>query len=141
MIVLLFTVSIYLVYYDLKYKRVPNLINLFLFILVVISKIIDGDIYPALLSGIVAFSTFLIINIITKGKMGIGDTKYTSIIAIYFGYEFWLYSIIYCSIYAIVISISLYLLKKIQRDTKIPFIPFLFLGWITQLILSTYIKL
>lgn len=141
MIVLLFTVSIYLVYYDLKYKRVPNLINLFLFILVVISKIIDGDIYPALLSGIVAFFTFLIINIITKGKMGIGDTKYTSIIAIYFGYEFWLYSIIYCSIYAIVISISLYLLKKIQRDTKIPFIPFLFLGWITQLILSTYIKL
>lgn len=141
MIFLLFTVSIYLVYYDLKYKRVPNLINLFLFLLVIISKIMDGDIFPSLLSGTVAFLTFLIINLITKGKMGIGDAKYTSIIALYFGYEFWLYSIIYCSIYAIIISISLYLLKKIQRDTKIPFIPFLFLGWITQFILSTYIRL
>ncbi len=136
MIILLFTVSVYLVYYDLKYKRVPNLITLFLFIIVIISKIIGVNILPSLLSGTFAFLTFLIIHLVTKGKMGMGDTKYTSIIAIYFGYEFWLYSIIYCSIYAITVSITLYLLKKIKRDTKIPFIPFLVLGWVTQYIIS-----
>jgi len=132
MIYIILLTSLYLTYYDLRYKKVPNKILLVLFILVLIDKILIGDLKWSLISGAIAFLTFFLVYIVSRGNIGMGDIKYTSITAIYFGYKFWLYSIIYCSISAIFITVILYLLKIIKRYTKIPFIPFLALGLIIQ---------
>ncbi len=135
----LIIVSLYLVYFDIRYKRVPNLINLVLLLLVIGNRIwADLPLKPAIISWTVAFFSFFLIYVITKGKMGIGDCKYTGIIAFHFGYFFWLKSIIVCSIIALLITLSLLLLKKISRTTPIPFIPFLVSGWIIIYFIELY---
>lgn len=128
---IIMAVSLYLVYFDIRYKRVPNIINLILFAGVLAYKIIfKQDILGSFVSGAVAFLTFLLIYVISRGKMGMGDCKYTAVIAFHFGYLFWLKSIIYASLTAIIVSLTLLLLKKIDRTTPIPFVPFLVAGWI-----------
>lgn len=131
MILILIILSLYLVYHDIRFKRVPNIITLLLFLLVLGFKIFFKEpLISGFISGAVAFFTFLLIHIISGKKLGMGDCKYTAVIAFHFGYLFWLKSIIYCSIVALVLSLTLLLLKKIDRTTPIPFIPFLVLGWI-----------
>lgn len=127
--------SLYLVYYDIRFKKVPNKIIIMMFLVVFFNKVYtDGELLSSLVSGLCAFFTFLLIYIVSKGKMGMGDTKYTSIIAFHFGYYFWLKSTIFCSLFALIISGFLILTKKINRKTQIPFIPFIFLGWFTNFI-------
>ncbi len=131
MISVLILVSIYLVFYDMKYQRVPNLVNLLLFLSVIIYKLITtSDLITSLISGFIAFITFLFVYFVSGKKLGMGDCKYTAIIAIFFGYLFWLQSIVYCSILALLISGILIIFKKINRNTKLPFMPFLVSGWL-----------
>lgn len=129
MIFLILGISLFLVYYDLKYYKVPNLVNLLLLISVMAFKIYHrADPLDYLIPGFVAFVTLFLIYIVTKGKLGMGDIKYSSIMAIYLGYRFWIGSLMYASISALILSIALLLIKKIKRDSRIPFIPFLVLG-------------
>lgn len=130
-------ISLYLVYHDIRHKKVPNIINIILLLLVVAGKFYyHQELLPSLFSGLAAFITFFLIYLFSKGGMGMGDCKYTAIIAFHFGYHFWLQSIIICSITALVISITLLLTKKIDRKTRIPFIPFLVFGWIINYIIQ-----
>lgn len=136
MIYILLPVSLYLTYYDIRYKRVPNLIVLSLFITLLTLKIFLGEpLISAFISGSAAFITFLLIHIFSGKKLGMGDCKYTAVIAFNFGYFFWLQSIIYCSFIALVVSLFLLVIKKIDKKTRIPFIPFLVSGWLLNYIL------
>lgn len=131
MIYILLPVSIYLTYYDIKYKRVPNIALILLFIASLAFKIILKEpLIPAFISGSGAFLMFLLIHIFSGKKLGMGDCKFTALIAFNFSFLFWLQSIIYCSFTALVVTLTLLLLKKINRTTKIPFVPFLTAGWI-----------
>jgi len=133
MMIALIIISIYLVYYDIRYKKVPNIINLLLLVLIIIGKLYNQQpLLPALFSGIAAFVVFILIYTVSKGGIGMGDCKYTAIIAFQFGYYFWLQSIVICSIAALSISVPLLILKKIDKKTRIPFIPFLTFGWFIQ---------
>lgn len=132
---LIIIISIFLALYDIKKKRVPNIITLLLFLAALLYKIVfKEELIYSLLSGVGAFVTFLIVYLVSKGKMGMGDCKYTAVIAFYFGYYFWLQSILYTSVIAIIVSLVLLMLKKIDRETKIPFMPFLVSGWILNYI-------
>lgn len=129
MIIILLLISLFLVFYDLKYYKVPNLINLALLILVISNKVyIKDHPFDYIIPGLIAFITLLLVYMVSKGKLGMGDIKYSSIMAIYFGYRFWLGSLIYASIVALLVSIILLLSKKIKKDSRIPFIPFLVIG-------------
>jgi prepilin signal peptidase PulO-like enzyme (type II secretory pathway) len=90
-----------------------------------------------LISGLLAFVTFLIIYFISRGGIGMGDCKYTAVTSIYFGYSFWLNSILYTSIISLSVSLILLFVKKIKRETKIPFMPFLVSGWIGNYLKET----
>ncbi len=129
MTITIIIISLYLVYHDLRFKKVPNLINLLLFIIVLVNKLIlNENMVEPLISGTLAFVTFFLIYIFSKRKIGMGDVKYTAITAIHFGYYFWLKSIIICSATALIVSLFLLKTKKIDRTTPIPFIPFLVFG-------------
>lgn len=137
MIYLLIIISIYLVIYDIKYKKVPNYINLILLILIILNKIYLGEnITISLLSGLFSFMMFFVVTLASKGGMGIGDCKYTSLISMNFGYYFWLQSITIATISALVISGILIIGKKIDKKTRIPFIPFLVFGWIFKVFVT-----
>lgn len=138
MIYFLSITSLYLVYYDIRYKKVPNIITLLLLIAVLIYKIYYRlPLKEGLISGLLAFVTFLIIYFISRGGIGMGDCKYTAVTSIYFGYSFWLNSILYTSIISLSVSLILLFVKKIKRETKIPFMPFLVSGWIGNYLKET----
>lgn len=136
MIVILLLISLYLVYYDYKHLKVPNLINLLLLITIIVYKLYN-KVPPSefIIPGVVSFGTLLLVFIFSKGKLGMGDIKYSAITSMYFGYLFWLGSIIYAATVALLISIFLLATKKIKRDTRIPFIPFLVAGSIINYLL------
>lgn len=137
-IIVLLLISAYLVYFDIRYQRVPNIINLLLLLIVLGGHIYNKEPlgYP-LISALAAFGTFLLIHIVSRGKLGMGDCKYTAIIAFQFGYYFWLHSTIYTSIIALIISGILLLTKKIDTKTPIPFMPFLVSGWVLNYFIPT----
>ena len=136
MIFVLGIISIYLVFYDIRYKKVPNKIILLLFFIISFNILNNnGNLYYSLINGTLAFITFYLINAFSKGGLGIGDCKYAAIISMFFGYYFWLQSVMISSIIAIIISLILLKLKRINVKTKIPFIPFLVLGWVLNKII------
>lgn len=129
--IIILLISLYLVIYDIKFKKVPNYINLLLLSLIILNKLnLNEDLVKPILGGLLAFNTFYLIYLVTKGGIGIGDCKYTALIAVHFGYYFWIKSIFISSIIALFVTTTLYIRKKIDKKTKIPFIPFLVLGWI-----------
>ncbi|QEN04219.1 prepilin peptidase [Thiospirochaeta perfilievii] len=137
MILFLIIASTLLAIYDIKKLKVPNLGNLLLLVVVFGNLFLTNyNIIPHIISGLAAFLTFILIYFISKRKLGMGDCKYTAIIALHFGYNFWLYSVMTTSIIALFVTIPLLLSKKIKRDTKIPFMPFLVSGWILYYFLT-----
>lgn len=132
--VIFIIISLYLVVYDVKYKRVPNLVILFLFCVICDYTIKESIFLPSLGNGLLAFTFFTLIYIKSNKGLGFGDVKYTSLTCFCFGYKFWLNSVLIGSITAILVLFPLYLLKIVKKRSKIPFIPFLVTGVIIVII-------
>lgn len=126
---------LYLAYYDFKYYRVPNRITLLLFLLVLSQSYFNNRLEKAIIAGLFSLLFYTVVYLITKGKIGVGDIKFSIISAIYLGFEFWLYSMFYSIILATIVSSVLLLLKKIDKGSRLPFIPFLTSGIILTHIL------
>lgn len=129
--IIIITTSVFLSIYDILKYKVPNLAVALLFILTLTTKIFRGtNVVIPLLYGLGAFSIFLLIHMVTKGKLGLGDAKYTGVIAFHFGFLFWLEHIIYSSLIALIVSLTIILRSSCYREKPIPFIPFLTIGLI-----------
>lgn len=72
---------------------------------------------------------------VTRGQIGIGDGLFVMVVGICFGFGISGTMLIYGLVLSALISLYLILLKKGNRDTRIPFIPFLFLGYLGILLL------
>jgi len=134
MIIVFLLFSFSLSIYDIKYKKVPNIVLFILFILSLLNKIfINRSITTSFLNLGISLLTLLLVYFISKGKLGMGDIKFSSIIAFEFGYKIWVYSLLYCSFIALIISLVLVKINKINTKTKIPFIPFISAGLLLEL--------
>ncbi|HOV13005.1 MAG TPA: prepilin peptidase, partial [Spirochaetota bacterium] len=69
---------------------------------------------------------FMIILFISKGGIGQGDMFYLCFFASMFGYIISFIAFLLSFWIATIILIIPYLLKKIDKKTKIPFLPFIF---------------
>lgn len=137
---ILLIIILYLAYYDIRYYRVPNRITLLLFLLVLTDSYLNHRWEKAIIAGFFSLIFFVVVFMITRGKIGIGDIKFSIISAIYLGFELWLYSIFYAILTATFTGLTLIIMKKIKRDDRLPFIPFLTTGIICTLIIPPFIS-
>lgn len=71
-----------------------------------------------------------ILSWVTKKQIGLGDGLVTAVMGIYMGMKFTLLSL--CMAFFLVSPTALILccLKKVKKKDRLPFIPFLFLGYV-----------
>lgn len=116
-------------FFDLREGRIPNLITLGFFSLLVIADIFSStsEIPMRLACSVFFFTMFLIATATTKG-MGMGDIKLAAAISYCLGFFKTLCTFIIASLAGIIFFITLRFFNK--KTNKIPFAPFTAAGYL-----------
>ena len=125
---LLFAIPI--TFFDLLSFRIPNILTFTgIAVFFTINMLLNKESFGLLCMEVfIGFGLFWLIFYFTKGKMGLGDAKYSALIAVAAGLYSWLASIFIASIIALITALFLIVILKKDRKTKIPFAPFLTVG-------------
>ncbi|ADL13273.1 prepilin peptidase [Acetohalobium arabaticum] len=115
---------------DLKHQIIPNRITYFGIITGLILSLLFKHITirSALLGLVIPAGFLLLIAVITKGGLGMGDVKFIAMIGTYLGAKYTLISIFIGSIVGSVIGLALIGLGVKSRKDRVPFGPLLALG-------------
>ena len=95
----------------------------------------DNTWWNYILSGIGYAAVFMMISRMTRSAIGIGDAFITGVIGLYLGFFHALIVVFYAFLLGGLISIILFLMKKVSRQTTLPFVPFLTAGFIVSILL------
>jgi leader peptidase (prepilin peptidase)/N-methyltransferase len=114
---------------DLRWKIIPNGIVIFILIIGIIYLVVFSYTYIESVIGFLAVSVpLLLVNLITKGQMGMGDVKLMAVCGLVIGWQHILLALMIGSIIGSIIGISLIALKITSRKQQIPFGPYLSIG-------------
>jgi leader peptidase (prepilin peptidase)/N-methyltransferase len=138
---MLTAVSIALALIDLDTKRLPNVIvvpSLLAGIaLLGAAAVVRGDLAAlagALLGGAGLFVLYLILAIVSRGGMGMGDVKLAAVLGLYLGFLGWgnlLVGAFAAFVFGGVFGLALMLIRRAGRKTQIPFGPWMIAGtWV-----------
>ena len=115
---------------DIKHKRIPNRIVLTgIFILTGFRILFFDDLLYILAVKIIAGPVlFIIVYLLTDGKLGMGDVKYSALMGVFIGLPGLFIAIGLSSIMGLIFAVIGLHFGRINIKTKIPFAPFLTLG-------------
>ena len=85
---------------------------------------------PAILTGLLPGGIGLLLSAITGGKIGAGDGFVLAALGLGLGFYRTMFLWVMALCLAAVCAICLLALKKAGRKTELPFVPFLFLGYV-----------
>ncbi len=119
--------SILLSWEDWNEQRLPDKWVLMLFIVLVSIDYCtwENEYLLNTVASVWALVVFMAARIITNGKLGLGDVKYSCVTAYFLGIELWVISTFISCLAALVYGIVGIKLKKWKRSKKIPFGPFI----------------
>jgi prepilin signal peptidase PulO-like enzyme (type II secretory pathway) len=122
--------AIPITFYDIKEYRIPDVLTFGgIAAFVALKLIFHEESFAVLTAEIFAgFAAFWLIRFLSKGKMGLGDAKYSAFIAVAAGMLAWFATVFIASVIALIAAVSLIGLFKMDRKTRIPFAPFLTIG-------------
>lgn len=132
---------------DLFTKKIPNKLNLVLYIAGVVllasEFFFNRESFPlrltASLTGFgIGFGFLLVMSLITKGGMGMGDVKLIGGVGLIFGIASVIYSITYSMIICLFAAIIMLVTGRKKIKDKVPFCPFFFLGLIISVSIGTF---
>lgn len=132
---LLISALIAVAFIDYKYMLIPNKITYPLIVISLLSAFIFDyiTIYQSLLGIVIPPLLLLIVALIFKGGMGMGDVKLAAAIGGFLGWSYTLAGIFIGSLLGSVIGLSLMGLGIIERKSRIPFGPFICTGALTMI--------
>jgi leader peptidase (prepilin peptidase)/N-methyltransferase len=123
---------------DLKFHRLPNVLtytffasNAFLIFIAAIHSNNLGILISAIIQSIALFVFYLILRVISKGGMGVGDAKLglsIGLISGFFGRHMVFNATYLAFVIGALIAITQILLKKSTRKSKVAFGPYMILG-------------
>ena len=124
---------------DIKYRIVPNVLNLTILLTQLIIRFVmlqsQVDILNLVFSSVV-FLFLVIISLCTNEQFGMGDIKFLAIMMIIYGLTFMLYTMLIAMLLVIIVAVPLIICKKISIKTSVPFIPFYCVGVLGYIILN-----
>jgi leader peptidase (prepilin peptidase)/N-methyltransferase len=117
-------------FFDLKEMRIPDVLSLGgIAVFVALGILVPGgSVITVAREALIGFGVFWAITIATGGKLGLGDAKYSVLIALSLGLYGWLTTIAVASVTGLAAGLMLVLRGGFPRDARIPFAPFLTLG-------------
>jgi prepilin signal peptidase PulO-like enzyme (type II secretory pathway) len=87
-----------------------------------------GNLVNALLGGAVGFGVFLLLAIVGRGALGMGDVKLAGVIGLMTGYPDVLWALIIGALVGAGAAIVLLISRKATRKTAIAYAPYLAFG-------------
>ncbi|MBN2736568.1 MAG: prepilin peptidase [Spirochaetales bacterium] len=125
---LLFSVPI--IIHDLKEQQIPDIYLILCTVTLLvfrwfISK--DSSLF-FLLHMFIGFLLIFVLWYFSHGKIGLGDAKLSAVIALFLGFEGWLFSMILASLLGSMAGAILLFKKKLKENEGIPFAPFMIIG-------------
>jgi leader peptidase (prepilin peptidase)/N-methyltransferase len=137
--------SIALTYFDVRFHRLPNLLTLGSY--PVVAGLLLGaaasvpagfeNLGRAGLAALAMLATFVILHLVNKTGMGLGDVKLAPVIGAALGWSSWntlLSGVFYAFIAAGVVASYLLMTKRMSAKDEIAFGPYLLLGmWLAML--------
>lgn len=101
--------------------------------------LVGGCLYPldwqSRMGGMAVGSLLLLFGYFSKEAIGIGDGIVISVCGAAFGIYETVALCFFSALYAAVFSFALLMLRKVGRKSRIPFLPFLLLGYVTMRLL------
>ncbi|MBC1374053.1 prepilin peptidase [Listeria sp. FSL L7-0091] len=121
---------------DILYMHVPNSVMIFFFsVLLVCYFFFQQSIISLVYSSVISSCFYLVFFILFRKGIGLGDIKILIILSSFLGFEIG-YSIFFLSIIlgATILLIAL-VLKKVEKNKQVPFVPYIFASYILVSIL------
>lgn len=127
----------YFTYEDIKTRRLSGK-GIFLFVIVGVMVSVLFPVYRIgqILLGMGIGGGLLIVSLLSKGGIGAGDGMVVLISGIYLGVRENCFLLLLALLVSSLYSGVLWIGKKVDRKQKIPFIPFLLVGYIMRLFLG-----
>ncbi len=125
---------------DIRQYRIPDVLTLSGILFFVVFNLARGEATPGslALSFGVGFGLFWLIHRVSRGKMGMGDAKYSALIAVAAGLLPWLVSLFIASLAGVAFAAVMIGLFHRDRGARIPFAPFLTLGAVSAILLEGF---
>jgi prepilin signal peptidase PulO-like enzyme (type II secretory pathway) len=123
---------------DLLRYRVPNIITYPGTVLALAAAVLmpEGDIRDAVLAAILGGALFLVLALVTRGGIGLGDVKLAMLIGAALGLPIGYQALLYGVVAAAVVMAVLLLVGVVTRKQAIPYAPFLSLAAIAVTLLQ-----
>ena len=127
---LLFAVPI--MFYDAREHRIPDVLSLGGILAFLLLRLLRWRDQPALWEAVagaaLGFGSFWAIRTISGGKLGLGDAKFSALIAIAAGLGGWFVALLIASVAGLIWAGVMIGIFRADRRMRIPFAPFLGLG-------------
>jgi prepilin signal peptidase PulO-like enzyme (type II secretory pathway) len=123
---------------DLKSMTIPDHLSIGGAIMVLAIRIVlvGEPLFLVLADCLGGGLVFLVVRMITRGKLGWGDIKWAFFLSAALGFFVWLEATGIAVILVMIYYIFLSALKKGNKSTKIPFCPFLTVGAVIRILLE-----
>lgn len=135
---------IIIAFIDFRHKIIPNKILLVgTTVGIAVNLAVGKSSFPEMILGLVSAGTvLLLVALASKGGIGGGDVKLSAMLGIYLGWQHALQTVFLAAILAALAGLGLILAGKANRNTAIPFGPFLaastFLYFLGQPLLNNW---
>ncbi len=122
---------------DFKYKKISmRSVIIFASLGVMMQLFLDSESWKNLAGGILIGAGLWLLAWATRKKIGYGDAYVVAVIGVYLGWKeglcLLLISLMLTSAFAIILLIA----QKVKKKSELPFVPFLFGGFIMLLLLN-----
>ncbi|OWA36221.1 prepilin peptidase [Saccharibacillus sp. O16] len=126
---------------DLKYMRIPNQVLLFFTPILIVLRLVfmEAPWWHYVLGGVFGGGLILLIALVTRGGMGMGDVKLFALCGFVLGLGPTVLAFMLACLCGTVIGVVLIAFKRVQRKQPIPFGPWLALGTLIAYLYGTQI--
>ena len=122
--------------YDIRYKTIPVIPVIVMGGMLLTYRVWNGTGWMELLGGCLPGGIFLLISLLTREKIGSGDGLVLLALGCGFAIEEVVGIVGMALFFAAIVAIVLLVVKKASRKTEIPFVPFLFLGFLVTAVVT-----
>lgn len=128
---------------DLKYRIIPNPLILVVLVITLLVNVLvlQLPLERLLIGAVFAFGIFYAVATLRPGGLGMGDVKLSALIGLTFGFPSVLWVLIVSAGASAVTIVTLLTLRRQRLGDSIPYAPFLCLGALVMLVISTRLTL
>jgi len=133
------TILILILFYDIKFLKIPNILVIFIFIISFLNLFINKTALNYLTGLIIGFGVFYLLYLIFPKGIGFGDVKLAGAIGLFLGFRLTILAVLLSFFSGAIVGLLLIALGKKTMKDPIPFGPFLAFGAIFSMFLGEYI--